>query len=308
MRRQLAVAVLTVSVAAGIVVGVAAHALTASDRTSPDRFTASAPPTTSVPSARTAVEPAVQKPGVEVKDPVLVSNTDGTATLSATLINHTNSPLSVSNAWGADTTSPVALLAFTAREFRLTPGVPVRIGGTEDVYRVRTRDRAEQGVTYRLVLEFAGEGLAGGASPTVFDVSVVPRGPTHDAIADNGPNTAVKVARGVVVVVPGQEKAYVGGEISNPIGDSVYDQPTAIDPRGRSLAWYHQTATGGPFGIAFTESPYLDDGVSRDADYFLAEDVTVGETLMVTIRYASGDVVAPFRVVQGNADGTMQAQ
>lgn len=307
MRHTITGIVLAVSVVGGVAAGVAVNAAT-SDQPSTAGRTSAAPATTSATaSARPVAEQTTAStPGVEVKDPVLVSNTDGTATLSATLINRTTDTVSVNNAWGADQPNPMALLSYPTSGVTLEPGKPVAIGATEDTYRVRTRDRVDQGLTYRIMLEFAGEGLVKvGAPPATFDVSVVPRTKEYDTVANNGPSTVVTVTKGIVVVVPGQDRAYIDGRTSNPTGDGVIAKPTAIDSRGRSVAWNHQTATGGPSGIAFANSSYLDDGTSRDVSYFLAKDVTVGDTIMVTFQYGSGDVVAPFRVLQGNADGTI---
>jgi len=229
------------------------------------------------------------------------------ATPAATLVNRTGDTVHVANEYGADERDPVGLLVYDSnQELVLEPDVPVTIGGTEDGYQIRTRERAERGLTYRIGLEFSGDGLVEVAAPPVtIEAPVVARTSQYEGIADNGPNAVITVADGVVVVVPGQEKAYIGGRISNPINDGARVPPRAVDSAGRSLAWFHQTATGGGFNVTLTQAPYLDDGASREADYLLAKDVRVGETIMVTIQYPSGDVVAPFEVVRGDADGTI---
>jgi hypothetical protein len=312
MRRRLIVVILTVSAVGGVAAGVAVHEVTQDGGDETTSSSGSPVRATPTPSARTSAGlPAAETPGVEVEDSVLVSNTDGTATLSATLVNRTASTVLVDNEFGADETDPVALLIYDSnREVELEPGVPFRTGRTEDGYWIRTAERVNVGGTYRIGLEFSGEGLVKvGAPPLTIDVPVVERSSAYDDIVNNGPNTRITVTGGVVVVVPGQEKAYIGGRISNPINDGVYSaKPTAVDSRGRAVAWLHQTATGGPGGLALSEPPYLDDGTSKDADYFLAKDVTVGDTITATIQYPSGDVIGQFRVVQGRADGTIQAQ
>ena len=310
MRRRLIAVILAVSAVGGVVAGVAVHAVTQDDGR--DKTSSSAAPVrmSPTPSARaTAAQPTNETPGVEVEDPVLVSNTDGTATLSATLVNRTDSTVFITNEFGADEREPLALLVYdSGREAKLQPGVPFRIGRTEDGYWIRTAERVTVGASYKIGVEFSGEGLVKVGAPSLtIDAPVVARSSTYDDVVNNGPNRDITVTGGVVVVVPGQEKAYIGGRISNPLNDGVYSaRPTAVDSRGRSVAWLHQTATGGPGGLALSEPPYLDDGTSRDADYFLAKDVVVGDTITATIQYPSGDVIARFAVVEGNADGTIK--
>jgi hypothetical protein len=118
---------------------------------------------------------------------------------------------------------------------------------------------------------------------------------------------------GVIVVVPGQAKAYIDGWFESTIDDLTEIRPTAAPRRGKSIEILHQTATGGPSGFSARAGqrsllgypPYLDREPHGDADYVRAAEVTVGETYRVTFRFPSGDVVAKFKVVQGRADGTI---
>ncbi|MET0931360.1 MAG: hypothetical protein ABWX74_17700 [Aeromicrobium sp.] len=308
MRRRAGAVVLAVSVIGGVATGVAMNAATSDQPSAAGRTPATPTKTSATPSARPVAERTpTETPGVEVKDPVLVSNTDGTATLSATLINRTDRTVFISNEYGSDEREPLALLIWdSSREVMLEPGVPVRIGRTKDGYWIRTRDRVDQGLTYGIALEFSGGGLVKvGAPPLTIEASVVDRTSKYDGIADNGPNPDITVSDGVVVVVPGQAKAYIGGSIENPTNDGVRNPPLSTDSLGRSVAWYHQTATGGGFNVTLTDPPYLEGSLMGEADYFLAKDVTVGETITVTFQYPSGDVVGRFTVVQGNPDGTI---
>lgn len=309
MKRQVGVVVLAVSLTAGVAVGVAAHAL-APDRpptTTATPVAATTPVTADAGASAHAAEPTVKTSGVEVEHPVLVSNTDGTATLSATLVNHTTGTVTISNEFGADEREPLGLLVYDSnKEVELEPGVPKKIGTTRGGYWIRTQEHVDVGLTYRIGLEFSGGGnVKVGAPPLTIEARAVERTPAEDGIANNGPNPVIKVTDGVVVVVPGQDKAYIGGRITDPINDGAHVRPTAIDSRGRSLAWSHQTVTGGGFGVTLTQPPYLDGDRQGEADYFLAKDVTVGETITATIQYPSGDVIAKFTVVQGRADGTI---
>lgn len=305
--RRVAGLVLTASAVGGIGLGVGVDALTADPH--PPRSAMKSILTT-IPTPRAT---AVKQPTVEVKDPILVTNHDGSATLSATLVNHTDRALDLNEAAAGDEDEinrPILLVYGLRAQTPLQPGSSTSIGGVDDAYRIRFRDPVDQ-EKMRFSLTFL-DSIKGGPTIT-FTARVVTRSAAHGGVADNGPNPAIQVHEPKIVVIPGQERAYVAGWITSTLEDYAYDIPTAIDSSGGRIAYRHQTATGGPYGVAAVPGkksflgypPYLQQDQQGDADYFLAKDVTVGETIMVTMRFPSGDVVAPFTVVQGNADGTI---
>jgi hypothetical protein len=307
MKHKVAVLVLAASVVGGVVVGVTADALT-SDRP------AKAPPA----GASSAPPVAADLPDVEVKDPVLVMNDDETATLSATLVNHTRRALMINDAFGGmpqDVEAPSLLGYRGAPRAILQPEEPITIGGTSDSYRFRLRDRATVGSVLPITLNLVKARYSRPAPDTTFSAAVVERSVKHADVANNGPNPAISVRDGVIVKIPGQGKAYVGGWVDSTIDDMTDIRPTAQSSSGRDIEFLHQTATGGPSGVfaqvgtvSLGGPPYLDERTPGDRDYVRTAEVKVGETVLVTIRFPSGDVVAPFRVVQGNTDGTIQAQ
>lgn len=297
---RLAGVVLGVSIIGGIAVGVAATAMTS------DHPSAAAPTSTPV------AEPL---PDVEVKKPVLVMNDDGTATLSATLVNHTKKALTINNATSGqaeDLDAPPMLVHGVRQRVAIEPEVPIRIGGAGDGYRLRVRDRVQIGSTLPVTLHLLRHKGFSEYRPAVsFVAPVVARTAAHADVANNGPNDIITVHEGKIVVVPGQEKAFIGGWLESTIDDSTDLRPTAASPRGWPVDVLHQTATGGPSGFfagAGKRTPlgygtYLD--APGDRDYVRASDVKVGQTVKVTFRFPSGDVVGKFKVVQGNTDGTI---
>jgi hypothetical protein len=305
MKHKVAVLVLAASVVGGVVVGVTADALT-SDRP------AKAPPA----GASSAPPVVADLPDVEVKDPVLVMNDDGTATLSAAVINHMVKPLEINSATSGqpeDLDAPQMLVYGPRLHTALEQDVPLRIGGVTDDYRLRLRDPVQVGTTLPITLHFTKHG---GYDPDIPDASfrarVVARTAAHARVANNGPNRSISVRDAIIVVVPGQEKAYVGGSIESTIDDMTELQPTVTPRLGRDIELLHQTATGGPYGFfaqvgtsSLGSPPYLDNGVLGDRDYVRASEVAVGQTITMTFRFPSGDVVAMFKVVRGRADGTV---
>ncbi len=105
-----------------------------------------------------------------------------------------------------------------------------------------------------------------------------------------------------IVLRPGEDRAYVGYSLIDPVGQ-LFTRPqwiTATRADGRSIEWSHQTSTGGDSSIgvkgrrdvepANDLRPYTDVG---DADFFDAKDLTLGETITVTFRFrATQDVMA----------------
>lgn len=305
VNRRLAAAVLVASVVGGIAVGVTAHALT-TDR----------PPRVAPSQATSAAPAAVEVPDIEVKDPVLVMNDDGTATLSATVTNHLKKPLEINSATNGqpeDLDAPPMLVYGVRLHSALVRDVPVRIGGVGDDYRLRLRDQVQVGSTLPITLTLSKHN---GYDPDIPEVSfmapVVKRTTAHAEVANNGPNPSISVRDAIIVVVPGQEKAYVDGTIDSSIDDMTELQPTVAPRLGRDIELLHQTATGGPYGFfaqagttSLGDPPYLDSGIPGDRDYVRAGEVEVGQTITMTFRFPSGDVVAKFKVVQGNRDGTI---
>lgn len=297
LSKKIAGIVLGVSVVGGVAAGAAASAWTS------DRPAAAGPTSTPKPP-----------PDVEVKTPVLVMNDDGGATLSATVVNHTSSVLKLIWATagqpGADDT-PDLLVHGGLPGVEVEPDAPMRIGGVGDPIRIRFTDRVQVGSTLPMTLVFdTGNDLGDGPRPSLL-APVVARSKIYSAVANNGPNDAITVREGKIVVVPGQEKAYLGGRLESSIDDTTVVRPTAVGPGRRPIEVLHQTATGGPSGFSARADhdtplgypPYLDDG--GDREYVRASDVKVGKSIRVTFRFPSGDVVGKFEVVQGKADGTI---
>ncbi len=198
----------------GVVAGVAATAMTS------ERRSASAPTSTPV---------ADPLPDVEVKKPVLVMNDDGTATLSARLVNHTKTAFEINSATAGqpeDSDAPVFLLYGQRQHVPVEPAVPIDIGGVGDGYRLRASDRVQIGSTLPVTLKFSRhKGYANDAPLATFVAPVVARTAAHPGVANNGPNDAIAVREAKIVVVPGQEKAYIGGWMESSIADSTEIQP-----------------------------------------------------------------------------------
>jgi hypothetical protein len=303
MNRRVAALLLVASVVAGAGVGAAVHAATSEQ-----------PARTAAPAVSSTPTPA--KKGVEVKDPVLVANDDGTATLSATIVNHTARALVVNNVTGGmpdDYDAPILLTFRGTPTKTIEPGVPLTIGRATDAYRFRFRDRVQIGSTLPITLTFLKARHPADPVEVTFTAAVVKRTAVHRAVANNGPNSDIAVRDGIIVVVPGQTKAYIDGWIDSTVDDMTEIRPTGELRSGRTVEILHQTATGGPSGV-FAQAgepvrlgytPYLDDGLPGDRDYVEADEVEVGQTVTVTMRFPSGDVVSRFKVVQGKADGTI---
>jgi hypothetical protein len=303
MKKQIAALVLAGSVVGGIVAGVTVDALTS------ERPTRAAP-------ARATTPAPVDVPDVEVKDPVLVMNDDGTATLSATLINHLEKPLEINSATNGqveDLDAPPMLVHGIRLHTPLIRDEPMRIGGVGDAYRLRLSDRAQVGSTLPITLRVTEhEGYDPEIPKVSFLAPVVARTAAHADVANNGPNPSISVRDAIIVVVPGQAKAYVGGTIESTIEDMTELRPTVRPRLGQSIELLHQTATGGPSGFfaqvgtsSLGDPPYLDSDIPGDRDYVRASEVKIGQTITMTFRFPSGDVVARFKVVRGNPDGTV---
>jgi hypothetical protein len=263
---------------------------------------------------KTASASATPRSDVEVTDAVLVKNKDGSATLSARITNHT------------DVTRELAEVDFGAdRDYEkfgpsrffgpmthtpLKPGATASTGSLGDPTRFRIIKSPKPGAT--IPLQFRFDEIDSGEidPPTVsLDVSVVARTAAYDQVAGNGSITNIHLVDAKIVVVPGQAKAYVGGSTTGTVSDVAYEMPTAVDATGKPVKYRHQTATGGPYGLAvlagkrtfFGGPPYRtqEGDFEGDADYFDAKDVKVGEKITVTVPFQSGDVKAVFNVVAG---------
>lgn len=295
---------LGVSIVGGVAAGVAADAITSD---SPSRAaTPRASATTPTPAMTT---------GLEVRSPVLVANDDGSATLSATVVNHTDRALTINGAMGGmpdDFEAPPLLMFAGTPRATLPPGSSTTIGRAGEPFRIRFRDRVQVGSTLPITLDLAKARYRRAADDVTFTATVVARTGRHADVANNGPNPAISVRDGIIVKVPGQDKAYLDGWIDSSVDDSTDIRPTGDTGKG-DVEILHQTATGGPSGVSARAgvpvplgyAPYQDDGQPGDRDYVRADEVAVGRTVRITFRFPSGDVVGTFEVVQGMPDGTV---
>ena len=260
-------------------------------------------PTKTAPKPSTSATPRAD---VEVLDAALVMNDDGSATLSAQIVNHTDDPRELGDVTFSDLDAPQeAIRRFGIAAHSIQPGATATTGNTGDPVRIRIARDVSPGDAVSLDLRFDADPITGYKMVTL-KVPVVARSPKYDAVAGDEPNTAITVENARITVIPGQRKAYVDGTVVSTITDGAFDLPTAVDADGKVVAYRHQTATGGPYGIEAVKGERTEIGNGApykegegDADYFNAEDVTVGETITVTIPFQSGDVIVPFKVVAG---------
>lgn len=241
---------------------------------------------------------------IDVLDAMFVLNKDGSATLSATVINHTSFRLDY-NSLTAQDHSGVDLLIHSFGRAKLPQEHSVRLGRAAGV-EARLGPGVEAGRYVNATLDFtysAGD-LFEDKDVTML-VPVVARTATYDSVVGNRPNTSIRVQGGKIVVIPGQKKAYVDGNVISTVDDVAYELPTAVDSRGITVKYRHQTATGGPYGLVADKNRVVPIGSPPyttslgDADYFDAKDVRIGEKITVTIPFQSGNVKAVFTVVAG---------
>lgn len=249
---------------------------------------------------------------VEVNDPVLVANSDGTATLTATVVNTTKYPVTLNSGGAGDPAGldQPSLMVFSTNA-DLAPHANTHIGGLSDPIRVRLPSAPVPGSTIPLWLSFdSWDNPVESELPEItFMAPVIARTAAQSQVAGDGPNPDIRVKDAVIVVVPGQKKAYIGGTVVSTIKDVAWTLPTAMNSQGQPVAYRHQTATGGPYGMSADKKTQVPFGgppfrvpeaeQMGDADYFNADDVTVGEVITVTIPFQSGNVVAKFKVVAG---------
>ena len=270
----------------------------------------SAPPAKATPTAPPKIG-ASHRGDVDVLDAVFVMNDDGSATLSAQIVSHLDLAQDlVSVSVGEDPDGP-ALRLFQSRGDVFRTDQTVSVGGESDPVRIRFLGIAKSGADLPAILPlqlqfYAMSGLKEKYTDIDLKVPVVERSSKNDAVVGNEPNTAITVENARITVIPGQRKAYVDGTVVSTITDGAFDLPTAVDADGKVVAYRHQTATGGPYGIEAVKGKEAEIGNGPpyeeregDADYFDAKDLTVGETITVTIPFQSGDVVVPFKVVSG---------
>jgi hypothetical protein len=248
---------------------------------------------------------ATPRADVEVLDPVLVRNDNGGATLSAKIVNHTHDVVEFSDAYFEDTRPD-------GPQLRIIPTGAFDVAadgkatlGHEAPAAVRIANSPGAGAVVAFTLEFSNESADWYSIP--LRVPVVARTSAYADVTDSKIITSITVEDARIVVVPGQHKAYVNGTVVSTIEDIAYELPTARDDDGKPVPYRHQTATGGPYGFMAEKSKKVEIGLGPtykeftggDADYVNAKDVTVGETITVTIPFQSGDVIVPFKVVAG---------
>ena len=259
---------------------------------------------TPTPHATTTRTPS----GIQVLDPVFVLNDNGSATLSASIVNHTDDDVAVSDAYFEDEVPPGLVFRFFRSPTLAIPSKGEVKIGQEVPAKVRLAPDPRVGQTVPFTLSFGSADEPGMPTQSIaLEAKVVERSAKYAAVAGNERNTAITVEDARIVVVPGQKKAYVICTVVSTVDDVAFERPTAKDAAGKPIAYRHQTATGGPYGIDARkgrkqelgmEPPYKEIS-GYDADYVNARDVTVGETIMVTIPFPSGDVTVPFKVVAG---------
>lgn len=257
------------------------------------------------PQATPAKTPA-PRDQVEIKDAVLIASSNGSAILTAKVANRTGSQLGLLDAEFDGLTSVINVHG----DATIAASRETTLGRfEEDSYRVQVLEDARPGTQVTGTLTFGpSDELHKELPPTKFTASVVARSADNDDLL-GVPTNAIQVKDAVIVVVPGQKRAYVGGKVVSKINDLAGTLPTAVNAQGEPVKYRHQTATGGPYGISadkktdvtFGGPPYRVPEAEQigDADYFNSADVAVGETITVTIPFQSGDVTAAFRVIAG---------
>lgn len=264
---------------------------------------------------REAPPPPPAPETVEVRDAEFVLNPDGSATLSAKVINATKDSYQLSYVPYASTKGNqldnIGVRFFDPHTVYLPKRVGT-IGDLGDKTQIRLAPAPALGTRVSLTLGF---GLTEEEQPedellvelnVTVDVPVVARTPAFDSVLGADANTAITIEDGKIFMIPGQRKAYVDGKVISDIHDCAYEVPTkAVADDGRRVDYQHQTATGGPYGmctepgkVATIGYPPYTEG-EGDADYFDAKDLMIGEKITVTIPFQSGDVEGVFTVVRG---------
>jgi hypothetical protein len=231
---------------------------------------------------------------VAITNAVLVAADNGVATLAGTATNTARRPDSTVSIQARRGPHQLEVYASTGG-VTMFPGKPAPLGDIGQAYVVRG---VKPGQTVHLTI------VCERAAPIPLDVPVVEFGPKYTNRLITFPGPPPTVTQGRIVVGPGGKRAYVGYTI-NGNGEAQHgslEDVKAIDPSGRSIAWKHQTATGGPADIYAPEGSMTvvpETEVGGDADYVDAADVHVGETIQVAFEFPAGIVKVPFRVVAG---------
>lgn len=244
---------------------------------------------------------------IDVLGAVLVMNRDGSATLSARIVNHTTVSREIGYAEFSDldADSETIRLFGIRTHTMIQPRASATTGNIGDTVLIRIARDIAPGKDVPLELRFDTDDATSSAT-VPLKVPVVARSAKYAQVAGDEPNTAIKVENARIVVLTGQKKAYVNGTVVSTIDDAAYELPTAKDAAGKGVPYRHQTATGGPYALVAEKGKKNDIGsgppyrlTEGDADYFNAKDLTLGETITVTIPFESGDVIVPFKIVAG---------
>jgi hypothetical protein len=253
---------------------------------------------------------------IDVLDAAFVKNKDGSTTLSATVVNHLDGdPQEIRE---VDLTPAGHIFDYNdrylalffdrakSRHHRFAVGKASSVGGVSDDVQIRLDSGAVVGSYVRMKVYFDSyDAFSDRDNEVRMTIPVVARTPSDDSVVGKDGNPYIHVEDGKIVVIPGQRKAYVDGEVISTVTDIAYTVPTAVDSDGNPVKYRHQTATGGPYGLfADQKKPFRIGGAPYiegpgDADYFDAKDVRIGEKITVTIPFQSGDVKAVFTVVAG---------
>lgn len=257
---------------------------------------------------REAPLPPDDPPSVELEDAVFVLNPDGTATLSAKVVNGTDSSLTMPGYPEASFGSDQEFLNVRSYDPGVRfPAVKSTTLGHEDEVLIRLAEAPPVGARVSLVLNLSPDEVA--ITEVAANVPVVERTIDHNSILGVEPSKLITIEDGKIFVIPGQKEALVDGSVVSSIRDMAYELPTANDEQGNLVKYRHHTATGGPYGIIaekgksvrISSPPYtVPEGENMgDFDYFDAKDLTIGEKITVNIPFQSGDVIATFTVVRG---------
>ncbi|WP_332641646.1 hypothetical protein [Aeromicrobium sp.] len=260
--------------------------------------------------------PPPDAPGtVEVTNAEFVLNPDGSATLSANVVNGTEFSYELSYVPTAtpfgDTFGSIPVRYFNPRSI-FPPRKSTTLGDVADQIQIRLAPAPPLGDRVTLDMGFwptEGEDPVAEEQSVTVEVPVVARTIDHNAVLGVEPNTKITIEDGKIFVIPGQSRALIDGSVISSITDNAYDLPTANDEQGNLVEYRHNTATGGPYGIhaekgktvRISSPPYTvpNGEVVGDFDYFDAKDLTIAEKITVNFPFQSGDVIGSFTVVRG---------
>lgn len=260
--------------------------------------------------------PPPAAPGmIEVANAVFVQNPDGSATLSANVLNGTEFSYELSYAPSAepydDKLGSIPLRYFNPHSIFL-PRKSTTIGDVADQTQIRLAPAPPLGDRVTLDVGFwpiEGEDPMAEEHSVTLEVPVVARTIDHNSVLGVEPNKRITIEDGKIFVIPGQSRALLDGSIISSVTDHTQELPTANDEQGNLVEYHHNTSTGGPYGISaekgktvrISSPPYAvpNGRVVGDFDYFDAKDLTIGEKITVNFPFQSGDVIGTFTVVRG---------